>query len=127
MKENRLSIVIDRPVNAVFEFTLDPSNTPKWVEGIKQEESNEWPAKVGTIYRNESQDGVWRQYVLTELEQSTTFTLTSTEGNYSVRYSFKKVNDSSTEFEYFEWVDEGVLAEPFTPATLDKLKLILER
>ena len=127
MKENRISIIIDCPVDKVFQFTLNPRNTSKWIEGIKQEESNKWPAKVGTIYRNESQNGVWRQYKIVELVDNSTFTMQSAEGNYSVKYSFKKRDDDSTEFEYYEWVESGNLEDPFTAETLQALKSVIEQ
>jgi uncharacterized protein YndB with AHSA1/START domain len=127
MLENRITIIINRSVEDVFQFTLNPKNTSKWINGIKQEESYEWPPKVGTIYRNESKDGVWRQYKLTELQSNDSFTLKSSEGNYSVRYTFKEDSDKTTEFEYFEWVESGVLDDPFTLDTLQKLKEVMEQ
>ena len=127
MRENRISIIINRPVDQVFQFTLNPSNTSKWIDDIKQEESNEWPAKVGTIYRNENQDGVWRQYKIVEIVDNSTFTMQSAEGNYSVKYSFKNIDDNSTEFEYYEWVENGTLEDPFTTETLQTLKSVIEQ
>lgn len=127
MKENRISIVISCPVEEVFKFTLNPKNTSKWIKEIKQEEALDWPAKVGTIYRNESQNGVWRQYRLAELKDNDTFTMRSAEGNYSVKYSFKKLDNNSTEFEYYEWVESGVLEDPFMLDTLKELKTLIEQ
>ena len=127
MRENRISIIINRPVDRVFQFTLNPSNTSKWIDGIKQEESNEWPVKVGTIYRNESQNGVWRQYKIVEIVDNSTFTMRSVEGNYSVKYTFENRDENSTEFEYYEWVDSGNLEDPFTSETLQKLKSVIEQ
>ena len=51
----------------------------------------------------------------------------SIEGNYYVKYSFKKLDDNSTEFEYHEWVDDGSLEDPFTTVTLQELKSVIER
>ena len=127
MRENRISIIINRPVDQVFQFTLNPHNTSKWIDGIKQEESNEWPAKIGTIYRNESQGSVWRQYKIVEIVDNSTFTMQSAEGNYSVKYSFKNIDDNSTEFEYYEWVENGTLEDPFTTETLQTLKSVIEQ
>jgi len=126
MEENELQITINRPVQDVFAFTLNPVNTATWIDGIKQEETNEWPVKVGSIYRNESTDGVWNQYELTELHENESFTLQSTEGNYSVQYTFKESGDAQTNFTYHEWVNEGVLDELFTLNHLQKLKEVLE-
>ena len=49
MKENRISIIINKPVQEVFTFTIDPNNTPKWIDGIKEEQISEQPVKIGTI------------------------------------------------------------------------------
>jgi uncharacterized protein YndB with AHSA1/START domain len=31
MRENKILIVIDKPVKEVFEFTTNPKNTPLWI------------------------------------------------------------------------------------------------
>ena len=127
MKENKLVIVIDRPIQSVFNYTLNPENTAKWISGIDMEETNEWPAQLGTLYRNKSSDGVWIQYKIIELIAPDTFTLVSNEdANFFVKYSFKKLSVNSTEFEYNEWVNEGNLEDPFDYSGLESLKTILE-
>lgn len=50
MKDKRLSIVIDKPVSEAFEFTTNPANTSKWIDGDHPEETNETPPKLGTIW-----------------------------------------------------------------------------
>ena len=52
MKINRLEIIISAPIEKVFNFTTNPLNTPKWIKEIVKEETNEFPIKIGTIYRN---------------------------------------------------------------------------
>ena len=127
MNENRLSIIINRPTSDVFRFALDPKNTAKWIEDIEVEETNEWPVKIGTIYRNKSRTGVWRQYKLVELVENRTFVLRSNEdANFSVRYTFYELPDNSTEFEYYEWTEHSEITDPFTMDGLETLKTILE-
>lgn len=126
MKDKRLSIVINKPVSEVFEFTTNPVNTAKWIDGIVVEETNEMPPKLGTIYRNKGEGGNWNEYEMTEFEKDKTFTLTRLNGNYHVRYTFKPV-DEGCDFEYYEWVDEGELDDTFSQEVLEKLKSILEK
>jgi uncharacterized protein YndB with AHSA1/START domain len=126
VKDKRLKIVIDRPIGEVFNFTLDPSNTPKWIGGIVKELTSEWPPKEGTIYKNQSTDGVWHEYKLVEIEKEKTFVLSEMKGDYHVRYTFKPSPDDSTEFEYYEWVEKGELDDTVSQDTLVKLKEVIE-
>ena len=126
MKDKKLNIIIDKPVGVVFDFTLNPENTPKWIDGIVVEETNETPPKLGTIYRNKSQSGDWNEYEMTEFEKDKTFTLTRLNGDYHVRYTFKPV-DNGCDCEYYEWVDKGELDDTFSQSVLEKLKSIMEQ
>lgn len=124
--ENKLTIKINKPVKEVWNFLLDPKNTPKWVPSIEYEETNEWPPKEGTIYKNRTKiNGVWSKYIVIGLKKYDTFTFMQDDKNYCVRYTFTPVGDNATEFEYFEWVEKGTLLYPFTMAILKKLKKLL--
>lgn len=127
MKDKKLSIVINKSVSEVFEFTTNPVNTSKWIDGIIVEETNETPPKLGTIYRNKGQSGDWNEYEMTEFVTDRTFTLTRLNGDYHVRYTFKPVDNSRCDFEYYEWVDEGELDDTFSQEVLEKLKSIMEQ
>jgi len=52
MKENIISIIINKSIHEVFEFSTNPQNTHLWVDSIKEEMTNEYPPKLGTIYKN---------------------------------------------------------------------------
>jgi hypothetical protein len=127
MKEKQLTIQIRRSIPDIFDFLLDPHNTPRWIDSIKKEETNEWPVKVGTIYRNQGEDQVWNHYTLTKLDPEKMFEMVKSDENYHVRYTFKKLTDNSTELNYLEWVETGELAEPLGQEALEKLKLALEK
>ena len=57
MKECKLTIRINTTPAELFQFALDPNNTPLWVASIIKEERNESPTKLGTIYKNVNKDG----------------------------------------------------------------------
>jgi len=125
MKENRISIVINKPVQEVFTFTIDPNNTPKWIDGIKEEQISEQPVKVGTIYKNTNNGKDWNVYQVIEFEKNKVFTLKQQGSSYHVRYTYEPLNELMTKLTYFEWNKEGI-ANPFSIQALEKLKAIIE-
>lgn len=127
MKDKRLTIIIEKPVNEVFDFTVNPENTPKWIEGIVLEKINETPPRLGTIYRNKSKDGSWNEYKMTAFEANKMFELTRISGNYHVRYTFTPTHEGHCNFEYYEWVDEGELDDTVSQQVLDTLKNVMEK
>lgn len=56
MKPLKLTAIINRSAREVFAFTIDPKNTPSWVDFIEHEETSEWPVRLGTVYRNHGAD-----------------------------------------------------------------------
>jgi hypothetical protein len=127
MKKLRLKVVINKPVSEVFQFTTNPKNTPLWVGSVIEEQTNEWPVKVSSVYKNTS-DGVnWSEYIVSKFEKDKIFVFDKIDSSYHVQYTFVPLTDSQTELGYYEWVDEGNLENPFTMEILEKLKQIIEQ
>lgn len=126
MKNCRLTIKINKTPNVVYDFYINPNNTPLWTNSIIKEQTNEWPIKIGTIYRNSNKKGEWSEYKVTALKPYEVFELTSSDGNYHVRYTHKEIDENSSELEYYEWVDNGELERPFTIDVLNKLRTVVE-
>src|SRR3990167_801702 len=124
MKDIKLTIAINRPAHEAFNFAINPENTPKWVNGVVQEQTNETPTKLGTIYKNQGKDGSWREFEITDYEHGAMFAMTEKDSNIHVKYTFKPLNDKQCELEYYVWVDSGDLGGPFTQ---DNLQNILQK
>jgi len=127
MEENKIVIEINCPASKIFKFTLDPANTHLWIDSIVQEETNESPIRIGTEYRNLNKQGKWVVYEIVRFEPNRMFEMKQKNSSYHVRYTFERISDNKTKLTYFEWVDEGELEEPFSPAILEKLKEIIEK
>ena len=125
MRALRQTVTVNKPVEEVFDFCINPENTPKWIDSITQEQTNEWPVKLGTIYRNQRKDGNWSEYEVTALEPNKIFTLSKKDDNFYVKYAFTPVNKTTTELEY-ELPNNGKVDEAFIKAALDKLKYVME-
>ena len=126
MKENKITIIINKPIEEVFEFTSNPKNTTLWIESIAEEVSDEYPPKINTKYKNRGKDSDWNVYKVVEFKKNKIFTLTELDENYSVKYTYNKLGENKTEMTYFEWVKKGEIQNPFAQEILNKLKSAIE-
>jgi hypothetical protein len=126
MKQNKLTIQIKKPIKEVFKFCITPPNSIFWIPSIVSEETSEYPVKVGTIYKLIDKDGSVSEVTVTDLKEDLFVEWVSKDRNYHCRYSFSKIDENTTELEYFEWVDRGSIESSFKIKTLNKLKAVLE-
>lgn len=127
MRENKITVVIDKPIEKVFEFTTNPQNTRLWIPSISEEVADEYPPKINTRYRNHGESDNWDKYKVVDIKMNEVFILSDLDENYFVKYAYRKLDDNKTEMEYFEWVANGELSKPFTKSILGNLKKIMER
>lgn len=126
MKENKLKILINKPVSEVFNFVITPPNSSLWISSIVNEKTNEWPIRKGTKYILQNKDKEFDEMTVAAIRENGMVEWVSEDKNYHCRYKFYQIDDNTTEFEYFEWVGKGELEEPFTIEILNNLKLIIE-
>lgn len=125
MKENKLTIFINKPIQEVFKYSLESNNVPKWITSIKEEVPLERPVKLGTKLKNIGIDAnTWNEYEIINFQPPKTFTLKRLNGDYFVKYTCIE-KDSGTEFEYFEWA-ENELDGLMEISALKKLKKLIE-
>jgi hypothetical protein len=127
MEQNKLTVVINKSLEDVFEFTVNPKNTPLWIPDMREEICDVYPPKIGTVYKNRGNSDNWDVYIVTEIQKNRLFTLKSSDNNYHVKYTSRKISDNITEVEYCEWVNNGKLSNPFNQAILNNLKKVMEK
>jgi len=125
VQENKLTIQISKPVNEVFVFTITPPNSTRWIPDVITEETNEWPICVGTVYKLQTKKGIHEVFV-TAIKENEIMEWVSKDKNYHCRYSYKSLDENTTELEYYEWKNQGQLDEPFSREILKKLKAVVE-
>ena len=125
MRENKITVVIDKPIDKVFEFTTNPQNTHLWIPSISVEVADEYPPKINTRYKNRGESDNWDEYKVVDIKKNEVFILSDLDENYFVKYTYRKLDDNKTEMEYFEWMTTGELSNPFTESILGNLKKII--
>jgi hypothetical protein len=143
MKTNKLTIHINKPVSEVFDFTINPQNTPRWIDFIVEETIDGKEIKLGTRYTNKDKEGKINLYEVTnkdkegkinlyevtKFENDKVFELQSVPPCYTVKYTYTPISDTDTEteLEYFEWMESGELSSPFPMSAMEKLKEVMEK
>ncbi len=108
----RLTTYINAPLEKVWDFTLNPNNTPKYFDSIFEEEFSEFPAKLDTTFRNRGQNTEeWNEVRVVDFKEHETFTLKDIDGKFKVKYTFVNKAGGGTEFTYEEWNIDGTPIE----------------
>ena len=123
MKENKLTIQINKPLAEVFSFCVTPPKAKLWVPNIVNEVTNEWPIKINTIYTEYKDDNTSFNIIVTDYSENNYIEWKTEDGNYHVRYSFTPIDENITQLDY---VERGEVEKPFTQGVLEKLKSVLE-
>ncbi|MCL2338627.1 MAG: hypothetical protein FWC51_01580 [Proteobacteria bacterium] len=125
MQKNLLKIIINKPGKDIFDFLLNPANSPKWLD-VAEERTNEFPVKLGTIFENRGDlnSDEWTRYTVSYYDDGKEFEFTG--NNYSVRYILKSLENGATEMTILEQVNAGDLPDPMTMAPFEKLKRLVE-
>lgn len=126
MRDNKLTIRINKPVQEVFAFTITPPNSTLWINSIDKEETNEWPIRVGTMYKLQDNKGEYSEVIVTAIKENKIVEWVSKNKNYHCRYTYRSIDKNTSELEYFEWVDKGELEDPFDLKILQKLKSVIK-
>lgn len=123
MKVNELRITIKAPPEIVFEYTLEPKNTPLWVEEAIEMKTDTNQINLGTKYSNEF---IIREVI--DYDHNKFIELADVDGVYSCSYSFRKIDEGNTELVFFESNSDGSELEyPIEADCFKKLKEILEK
>jgi uncharacterized protein YndB with AHSA1/START domain len=126
MRENKVTVIIDKPIDEVFEFTTNPKNTHLWVPFISEEISSEYPPKIGTIYRSCRENDSWSEMKVVEFYNNKKFVISDLDENLFVKYVYRELNENSTELEYSDWMIDKDFHSPITKDVLENLKKVME-
>jgi len=70
MQTNTLAIKINKPIHEVFAFCVTPPNSSRWIPGIVDEKTSEWPVRVGTVYRLQNKTGDWSEVAVEAIKRT---------------------------------------------------------
>ena len=123
MKENKLTVTINKPLPEVFTFCVTPPKANLWVPGIINETTNEWPARIGTVYTEYKNDKTLFNIIVTGYKENEFVEWKTEDDNYKVSYRFTSIDQNTTRLVY---VETGDVSKPFTKEVLEKLKKVVE-
>lgn len=123
------SVVVQRPVEAVFEFMANPENDMMWQSDVvASKKTTDGPMDVGTTEESESMvfgQKVKTTYVVTAYEPNGRIEYTSTSGPFNIRaeYVYEAVGETDTKVSIIGEADVGgffKLGEPILARMLNR-------
>jgi len=122
MKTQEIRIVINVSQDKLFEFTIEPKNTSKWIDKAGIETVDTEQIGLGTKYVNN-----YGVLTVTDYDRGIFFELTNEGTQYQCSYSHRKIDEKITELTYFEcMLDGSLLIEPVNINRFKKLKNLME-
>ena len=117
MKRIERSVVIQRPINEVFAYLVEPANLPDWVPGILEAKSSlEGPIRVGSTSTRITNYGGRRaesQHVVSELEPNSRMAVSTKSGPLEIKELFElEAAGSGTRVTIAEEVSAPILLKP---------------
>jgi len=123
---NVLSVEVSVPVGVLFDFCVKPPNTTLWIPGVIKEEIDTEIIDVGTNYELTKDTGESFVVKVTEYVLDELIEWVSEDNNFHCKYEFTSIDENASKLKYTEWVDTGVLDEPFSESILLKMKSVIE-
>ena len=136
------SIMIQKPVEDIFNYTTDLHNLPKWQKSIKSIEAPEGPATKGYQYINVRRflgQDIKTAFEVLEVNKNSNFILKSKDGpvEIQVNLSFEPIGDATkmttnlqAKVGGFFKVAEGMVAKQMQSQIIDdsnELKSLMEK
>ena len=130
MKDNIITIEIARPVEDVFEFTINPNNTHLWIDSVIKERIDTTEIGLGTKYYQvvrliDGNQG-FEQAIISAFIKNKLIEFSYIGTTYKCRYSYKSTIIGTTLTYIEEAENDEDLSMPMERSTLYKLKKILE-
>ncbi len=130
MKKNVMVIEINRPIDVVFQFAVNPENTPKWIKSVTEERTSDPSIGLGTLYfqktlSSDSQVGE-TTFVVTGFILNRKLDFHLANAKYTCSYTFEPT-EMGTRMSYSEEAGVDVeLEDPLDYSALKRFKELLE-
>ena len=117
MKRIETAVVIQRPINQVFDYVIEPANLPDWAPGfLEATTTSEGPIKVGSTTTRITNFGGRQsesQHVVTEFEPNKVMAVSTKSGPLKIKeiFAFKATN-GGTRVTIAEEVTAPLLLKP---------------